>query len=352
MRHVEVSPYPHRVGGHCGSGALRDLLQWRGLGWSGPLSEALVYTLAGSHDLSYVRSSSLTPPIYLVGRGGDLEIDLPHRLGATVSIKETDDPDEGWDWLRDEIDAGRPALIWADIAELPYLRTQLSMSRHDVVVTGYDDATSTVSVVDNDRTEVQRVPYDAMRRARSSRGFPQETRHRMYLVEWPGQLPSLADVAASAFKASGESMRAVSPKSQILPPTLSGASHGLAAVSEFSEDIWTWKGLSSEELEINLFSLWAFIEKAGTGGSLFRRLLADGAAEVARATDCVAALALSSAARQCAYAWSEVAGFAASRDVPAATRVARAAVSARDLPRLETRLCELLETTAESLKPR
>ena len=25
--------YPHREAGHCGSGALRDLLEWAGLGW-------------------------------------------------------------------------------------------------------------------------------------------------------------------------------------------------------------------------------------------------------------------------------------------------------------------------------
>lgn len=28
-----IQDYPHRLGGHCGSGAMRDLLHWHGLGW-------------------------------------------------------------------------------------------------------------------------------------------------------------------------------------------------------------------------------------------------------------------------------------------------------------------------------
>ena len=42
MKCVQISNYPHRMGGHCGSGALRDLLEWAGLGWDGPPGEGLV----------------------------------------------------------------------------------------------------------------------------------------------------------------------------------------------------------------------------------------------------------------------------------------------------------------------
>ncbi|NHE69088.1 BtrH N-terminal domain-containing protein [Rhodococcus sp. D-46] len=27
----------------------------------------------------------------------------------------TDDPEEGWSWVRDEIDSGRPSLVWGDL---------------------------------------------------------------------------------------------------------------------------------------------------------------------------------------------------------------------------------------------
>src|SRR3546814_6446919 len=170
-----IADYPHRMGGHCGSGAMRDLLHWNGLGWDGPPSEGLVFALGGALSLTYIRSDDLTPPLYLVGRGGDFEVDLPERLGAVAEVLATDDPHEGWTFVRDDIDAGRPSLVWADIAELPYLRVQLRMSRHDIVVIGYDEIGGTASVVDNDRADVQKIPLDALARARSSTSFPQPT---------------------------------------------------------------------------------------------------------------------------------------------------------------------------------
>lgn len=105
-----IGSYPHQMGGHCGSGALRDLLHWAGLGWGGPPTEGLVFALGGALDLAYLRSSAVQPPVYLVGRGGTLELDLPRRLGATAELRCTDDPGEGWAWVRDEIDAGRPVM--------------------------------------------------------------------------------------------------------------------------------------------------------------------------------------------------------------------------------------------------
>lgn len=195
-----VLAYPHRLGGHCGSGAQRDLLAWAGLGWNGPPSEGLTFTLSGALDFSYLRSSELRPPLYLVGRGSDLETDLPTRLGATVDARSTDDPELGWKWVTNEIDSGRPVMAWADIAELPYLRVKLRMSRHDIVVIGYDDDAEIAHVVDNDREQTQLVPYAALARARASTSFPVPTRHTTFLIEWPEGLPPLRNVAADAFR--------------------------------------------------------------------------------------------------------------------------------------------------------
>src|SRR3546814_3156917 len=79
------------MGGHCGSGAMRDLLHWHGLGWDGPPDEGLVFALGGDLGLSYLRSDDLVPPMYLVGRGADFEIDLPRRLGGQVEVLRTEE---------------------------------------------------------------------------------------------------------------------------------------------------------------------------------------------------------------------------------------------------------------------
>lgn len=342
-----IAGYPHRMGGHCGSGAMRDLLHWNGLGWDGPPSEGLVFALGGALSLTYIRSDDLTPPLYLVGRGGDFEVDLPERLGAEAEVLATDDPHEGWTFVRDDIDAGRPSLVWADIAELPYLRVQLRMSRHDIVIVGYDDEAGVAFVVDNDREEVQHVPYDALARARSSTSFPQPTRHTTYRITWPAHLPAIASAASSAFQQSADTMQHPTGTSIAGPPSAGGA-HGLSAVTELASDLPTWADLSTNELEVHLFSLGAFIEKAGTGGGLFRRLLAEGCSEIARLTHDSATADLAVTAERCAQAWTALARSAVQRDVDAHTRLNATAETAGRLLEAETALITSLHNASAS----
>lgn len=342
-----VMNYPHRRGGHCGSGAMRDLLEWAGLGWDGPPGEGLVFALSGSLDLSYVRDATLMPPVYLVGRGSDLETDLPERLGASVSVLASDDPTEGWNWVRDAVDAGRPALVWADIAELPYLRVRLQMSRHDIVVIGYDDEQELVHVVDNDRDEVQLVSYAALARARSSQGFPVPTRHTYYDIDWPDRLPELSSAAAQAFAQAAASMTSADGPSIVSgrDSTAVGAT-GLAAVDLFAADIASWPEVFPDDvLDLILHGLSAFVEKAGTGGGLFRRLLSSGAADIARMTGDTRAGDVAVAAHDCAEGWSLVASLAREAG-PARDRWQQAADAAGELPRLERDLVAALNVAA------
>lgn len=348
-RRTLIQNYPHRMGGHCGSGAMRDLLHWNGLGWDGPPDEGLVFALGGALGLSYLRSTDLFPPLYLVGRGAEFEVDLPLRLGGQVQVLTTDDPEEGWSWVRDELDAGRPSLVWGDIAELPYLRVQLQMSRHDIVVIGYDEERELAFVVDNDRADVQEVPLEALARARSSTAFPQPTRHCTYRITWPRSLPALEEVAAGAFRQSADNMREPSPHSIADPTTAALGTEGLEAVDLFAADVATWAELPDDELGILLFSVGAFIEKAGTGGGLFRRLVADGCAEVARLTGDAATTDLATKAARCAQTWTDAARAAAKRDAEPRSRIEQLVLIAGRLPELELHLVESLEAAARSL---
>lgn len=348
MAQTLLTDYPHRLGGHCGSSALRDLMHWYQLGWNGPPSEGLVFTLGGALDFTYVRTVTLTPPIYLVGRGGDLELDLVRRLGGQVTMRATDDPDEGWRWIRDEIDAGRPVLAWADIAELPYLRVRLRMSRHDIVLIGYDDEQQVVHVVDNDRADTQLVPYDALAKARSSTGFPEPTRHTIYDVTWPTNVGDLRAAAADAFQRSADAMTMPSCFA-IAGPNTDPAATGLQAVHDFSLDIERWAEVFEEPaLDLALKSLTAFIEKAGTGGGLFRQLLAQGCSDIAHQIDDPSLPPLTDAVGRAATAWTALAAAAATGDDPH-TRWRAAATAAQQLPELEAALVDRLAQSARAL---
>ena len=345
--------YPHRQAGHCGSGALRDLLEWAGLGWEEVPSEGLVFGMGGGLGFTYLRVPGLTPPIYVVGRSSDLEVDLLARLGAEVDVRHTDDPATGWGWVRGELRQGRPVLMWADIAELPYLNVRLQMSRHDIVVIGYDDETQTAFVVDNDRAEVQEVPYDALARARASRSFPVPTRHTTYFVNWPQVLPDLRPTAASALVASVENMQAAAtaiiPDTSVLPPdAVAGA--GIDGIGVFAEDVGRWPELMPEpELDVALRSLHAFVEKAGTGGGLFRRLQAQFCADVARLTGSAEMAKAGTALLRCADTWSALAA-AGRRDGATFDRWRRVNELAATLPSDEDHAISQMRKAAGELR--
>lgn len=312
MSKVYIAPYPHQLGGHCGSGALRDLLHWAGLGWDNlpgdrQPGEGLVFGLGGGLSFMYTRYPGLTPPIYLVGRNADMELDFCRRLGINTQRQQTDDADLGWHWVKDEIDAGRPVMVWCDIAELPYLRVRLSNTRHDVVIIGYDDDLKTVFVVDNDREDVQEVPFAAFRRAHGSNGFPGPNRFATYPMRFPAQLPDLLtcarDAAASAARVLGGEGALLFDVTRL--PSGSLVASGVEGVKTFADDISTWPyRFDPDELPAALKSLPVFVEKAGTGGGFFRLLEAEFCRDVAHATGDSDFAKAAKACQHSADAWS------------------------------------------------
>src|SRR3954447_9326516 len=196
-----VAQFPHRRSGHCGSGAFRDLLEFHGLSWGGePLSEAMVFGLSGGLGCFFYELPEMDPPLYLVGRTGGVERGVCDHPAIELDLRRTDDGGEAWDWLRDELDAGRPTMVNADIQLLDYLRVKLSNTMHDIVVTGYDEGAGVALIADNDREEIQRCALESLARARASQGFPGPSHHATWVMDFPDQLPDPRDAVQRALR--------------------------------------------------------------------------------------------------------------------------------------------------------
>jgi hypothetical protein len=264
------SHFPHRKAGHCGSGAFRDLLEFHGLAWDGePLSEGMVFGLSGGLGCFFYELPEMDPPHYLVGRTAGLERDICDHLGIGLDLRRTDDGDEAWRWLRDELDAGRPTMVNADIKELDYLRVKLSNTMHDIVVTGYDPDEGVALIADNDREELQRCALDSLARARGSNGFPMPSRHATWVMRFPARLPDPRTAVDRALRRAVASMR---DDAASLGSTTQDC--GLDHVARFAESYANWPELFGERLPRALKGLRVFIVKAGTGGAMFRSLQA------------------------------------------------------------------------------
>ncbi|MGK2937652.1 MAG: BtrH N-terminal domain-containing protein [Solirubrobacteraceae bacterium] len=302
--------FPHRRAGHCGSGALRDLLEHHGLDFgSGPLSEGTVFGLAGGLGFFFAEIPQIAPPIYLVGRTGDLERDVAAHLNAEIEVRETDDPVEGWAWVTDEIDAGRPPMVWADIAELEYLRVRMSNTRHDIVVVDYDSDAQVAWIADNDRDELQRCSLDSLAAARNSSGFPGPNRHTTFLYRWPDRLPDPGIATQRALACAVRNMRTA-------PASVGGLDGGLglAGVAAFCESYPRWPETFATGMDEVLRGLRVFIVKAGTGGAMFRSLHAEFLREMAGALGGSALLAAASIYEELAARWVDLATCAEAGD--------------------------------------
>lgn len=313
---VEI-PYPHRRAGHCGSGSFRDLLEFHGLSWSDePLSEGMAFGIGAGLGLAFVELAELDPPLYLVGRTAGLERDCCAHLGIGLDLRQTEDPAEGWRWLQEELDAGRPTMIWADIGHLDYLRVRLRMTMHDIVVTGYDEREGIAFVADNDRDEIQRCSLEALARARHSRAFPAPNRHGTWVMDFPAELPPARPAITAAIAKAVANMREGGQG-------LRGADvpSGLDAVGALAASYPEWGERFGEKLPDALRGLRTYIVKAGTGGALFRSLHAQFLADAAALLD---AQPLADAAQtygELSDAWVALADAAGDED-PAAAHAA------------------------------
>ncbi len=304
------SAFPHQRAGHCGSGALRDLLELHQLDYgAGPLSEGAVFGLSGGLGFLYLEMPSITPPVYLVGRGADLERDIAEHLGLGLEVRDTDDPDEGWRWVRDEIDAGRPPMVWADIGHLDYLRVRMHNTRHDIVVVAYDEDEDVAWIADNDREELQRCRLDSLARARSSEAFPGPNRHTTFVYDWPRELRAPGDAVRLALQRAVKNMREGGE-------TLAGltGAFGLDGVDAFASAYPAWPRTFGDDLPAAMKGLRVFIVKAGTAGAMFRSLQATFLFDMAELLDDGMLRAVGTTYDAAAAAWRALAGHAEQAD--------------------------------------
>jgi hypothetical protein len=323
---VEIA-LPHRRAGHCGSGALRDLLEFHGLSWGAePLSEGMVFGLGAGLGFAYVELPGMDPPLYLVGRTGALERDVCANLGIDLDLRQTDDPAEGWRVLREALDAGEPTMVWADIRHLEYLRVRLQMTMHDIVITGYDETEGVAFVADNDRDEIQRCSLAALARARNSDGFPRPNRHGTWLMDFPARLPHPKETVRRAIVAAVANMHTGGESLEAPSDAL-----GLAGAATLAAGFAGWPDRFGDRLPAALRGLHVFVVKAGTGGALFRSLHARFLQDAAELLDDAGLRAAGAIYDELAGAWVAAAEAAGADDTPerahaaAAPHVARAA---------------------------
>ncbi|MEU4606293.1 BtrH N-terminal domain-containing protein [Kribbella sp. NPDC023972] len=243
---------------HCETTALGVLLRHRGL----DLSEPMLFGLGSGLSFIYWDSKNMGFP-FLGGRVKPFELtrNLATRLELELLFQETTSPRRAWQNVVAAIDAGHPVGLQLDSYYLDYFTSKVHFGGHIVAMYGYDDHDAYLVDTDQQGGAVS-TSLTSLAEARAARG-PMTAKHRSFTLTAPRELPSLPDQIIPAITACADAF---------LNPPIANLGH--RGIEKTGKLVRTWLG-RTDNAQRDLPQAALLMEKAGTGGALFRNLYRD-----------------------------------------------------------------------------
>ncbi|KPC61540.1 BtrH N-terminal domain-containing protein [Streptomyces chattanoogensis] len=253
---------------HCETTALGVLLRHEGL----DLSEPMLFGLGSGLSFIYWDSRAMGFP-FLGGRVKPFELtrNLTAALGLELLIRETTSPRTAWQNVAAPIDAGRPVGLQLDSYHLDYFTTKVHFGGHVVAMYGYDGEAAYLVDTAPQGGAVS-TSLAGLARARAERG-PMTAKHRSFTITAPCNLTSPQDRIIPAIRTCAE---------VFLNPPIANLGH--RGIEKTAKQVPKWLQRSDNPQE-DLPRTAALMERAGTGGALFRNLYRDFLAECAQLID-------------------------------------------------------------------
>lgn len=243
---------------HCETTALGVLLRHEGL----DLSEPMLFGLGSGLSFIYWDSKAMAFP-FLGGRVKPFELtrNLAARLGLTLRVEETTSPRKAWRNVAAAIDAGRPVGLQLDCYHLEYFRSKVHFGGHVVAMYGYDEHEAHL-VDTTQQGGAVRTSRDSLAMARAERG-PMTARNRSFTLTLPERSPRWQDQIIPAIRDCADAFLAA--------PI---ANLGHRGIAKAAERVLTWPARAGDPRH-DLPQAALLMERAGTGGALFRVLYRD-----------------------------------------------------------------------------
>ncbi|KUN59766.1 lantibiotic ABC transporter [Streptomyces canus] len=257
-----VSGIDVRATQHCETTTLGVLLRHQGL----DLSEPMLFGLGRGLSFVYWDSKSMGFP-FLGGRVKPFELtrNLAETLGLDLVVKETASPRKGWANVVEVIAGGRPVGLQLDSFHLDYFGAKVHFGGHVVAMYGYDDQVAYLVDTEQQGGAVS-TSLGGLAQARAARG-PMTARHRSFTLTVPQDLPAAHTRIVPAITACAVAF---------LNPPIANLGH--RGIEKSGKLVRTWLGRTDDPRR-DLPQAALLMEKAGTGGALFRNLYRDFLAE-------------------------------------------------------------------------
>jgi len=246
---------------HCESTALRDVFEHFGFHFS----EEMLFGLDGTFGFVYWKRKDAMPPLGIGGKIAMFPHTLPSLLGFEVEKKATTSQKKAWNGVKDLIDRNIPVVLHADMAFLDYMRVPKDgehFGAHTIVLTGYDLDKGEAYVADSKFQGLQAVSLENLAKARGSKFKPYPPRNEWFEFTLPQKLKPLSEAIRATIKETAINM--LEPSTKIF---------GLKGMRYLADDITNWPSiLPQSKMSLTLLLGYVWIEEAGTGGSVFRKL--------------------------------------------------------------------------------
>ncbi|MEK3782487.1 BtrH N-terminal domain-containing protein [Paenibacillus sp. FSL R5-0810] len=245
-------------GEHCETTAMGNLMQFAGV----QLSEPMLFGLGQGLGFIYWDSKGMDFPFI----GGRVKVDqltanLADMLRLTVNVQETSSVDKAWRNVRGCIERGIPVGLKLDSYYLDYFTSKVHFAGHYAVLYGMDDEYAYMADTGQQGSLVK-TRLTSLAEARNAKG-PMSSRNRSFTLEPIDALPPLAPALRQSLTKNAQDY--------LNPPIRNIGNKGIV---KMSKEILKWPSRSSHfEHDLCLTAL--LMERAGTGGALFRNLYRD-----------------------------------------------------------------------------
>lgn len=245
-------------GQHCETTATGTLLKQLGI----ELSEPMLFGLGEGLGFIFWNMKSMDFPFI----GGRVKPDvltenIARNLQLELTVKETSSTQKAWDNVKELIDKGQAVGLKLDCFYLQYFSRPLHFAGHYVAIYGYDNEDAFLVDTRPQGGQVK-TSLKSLSLARAEKG-PMSSKNLYYTLRKTGKKADLKTAIVTAIRNNATE--------HINPPI---SNIGYKGILKTSTEIIKWFK-TSKDIEHDFKTSAMLMEKAGTGGALFRNLYRD-----------------------------------------------------------------------------
>lgn len=243
---------------HCETTATGSLLHQIGI----ELSEPMLFGIG--EGLGYIFWNMKVMDFPFIGgriKPDVLTENICRNLNLELTVKETSSVKKAWANVKEHIDAGKAVGLKLDCYHLEYFSRKIHFAGHYASIYGYDDKIAYLNDTNQQGRNAQ-TSLDSLALARNEKG-PMSSRNRSYTIERKGDIPDMKEIIKTAIKNNATAF---------LNPPIKNI--GYKGIHKTSSEIKRWFQ-SSKDIKRDFQTTAMIMERAGSGGSLFRNLYRD-----------------------------------------------------------------------------